>query len=327
MIRFSIVVPTYRDDRYVGEALDSALAQPADLLGEVLVADDASPGTMRETLERARSRDPRGVIRLIVRERNLGLFANLNAAIAEAREEWVVLLCQDDVLLPDALTRAAAAVRGADLVLFANESIDSEGRTRTTIARKVFDRITEAPSAVFGPGELVPWLLREGSINGNLTGMVFRRTTFAELGGFDAAWRHVSDWELVHRFAKRGGVRLVKEPIARVRVHEAQLSAVNARSGIQTEEVAFMVSRLRADESVRRRPEADRWARGVMQHYLWAALKLAVTPSADRATVRRMLRAVHETTGLGPTAIEMLRLLPRRLAYKAGWMSRDEPLT
>jgi len=319
----SILMPTYRDERFVAEAVRSALAQNPDIVDQITISDDGSPpGMLRLLSELACAR-----LEVRTRSANVGLFANLNAAIRGSSTDWILLLCQDDVLLPTAAETASRHLDGASLVLFANESMDEEGRPRETIQRAVYDRIFDGDTRLFGPDELTPWLLKEGALNGNLTGMVMRRDVFVALGGFDETRRQIPDWELLHRFSRHGGVRIVKAPIARLRVHSGQLSAVNSRAGTNTEEVGYMVRLLLADPALASHPDAARWARGVMQHHLWFALKAGMRRGANRDAVAKALRAVSQTTGLTRTSVDLVRLLPRRVLYRAGLIRRDEPLT
>jgi glycosyltransferase involved in cell wall biosynthesis len=113
----SVVLPAWNAARWVGRAVRSALAQTLPPL-EVIVADD---GSTDGTAGAAAIAPTVRVLRLPHR----GQAATTNAAIGEARGEWVAILHADDEWLPEktatqlaALPRIPdAAVIYSDLVL------------------------------------------------------------------------------------------------------------------------------------------------------------------------------------------------------------------
>jgi len=91
----SVVIPCYNQAHFLGEAIESVLAQSYPNF-EIIVVDD---GSTDDTSEVAR-RYP-GV--RLVRQENKGLSGARNAGLAHSEEEYVVFLDADDRLLPDAL--------------------------------------------------------------------------------------------------------------------------------------------------------------------------------------------------------------------------------
>ncbi len=84
-------MPAFRAPGTLSEAVGSALAQSNERL-EVIVVDDGSPEPAAEVL--AEVRDPR--LRLLRHERNLGVAAARNTALAAARAPFVSQLDADD---------------------------------------------------------------------------------------------------------------------------------------------------------------------------------------------------------------------------------------
>ncbi|WP_049887662.1 glycosyltransferase family 2 protein [Saccharopolyspora spinosa] len=98
----TIVVLSHNYERYVGEALESAVSQePGDYdLTEVVVIDDGSTDRSHDVY----ARFP-GV--RVVNKAHEGFAATLTRAVDEASGEWLALLDADDAFTPDKLRRLA----------------------------------------------------------------------------------------------------------------------------------------------------------------------------------------------------------------------------
>ena len=111
----SVVIPACNSARFIGETLDSLLAQTLNDV-EVVVVDD---GSADDTCDVVRSfQEKSGAIRLIAQE-NAGVSAARNRGLAAATGDWVVFLDADDFYAPDALEAfvSKAEDSGADVVL------------------------------------------------------------------------------------------------------------------------------------------------------------------------------------------------------------------
>lgn len=119
----SIIVNNYNYGRFLGEAIDSALAQDYPNV-EVIVVDDGSTDDSREVISGYGDR----VVPVL--KENGGQASACNAGFAVSRGEIVFFLDSDDVLLPDAAGRVVAAFRerpDAVKVQFRLWHVDVEG--------------------------------------------------------------------------------------------------------------------------------------------------------------------------------------------------------
>lgn len=108
----SVVIPAYNRDTYLGEAVESVLAQPVEPI-EIIVVDD---GSTDRTAEVAEGFD--GV--LCIRRDRGGAAAARNTGVNHARGELIAFLDSDDRWRPDKLERQLAAFAerpDADIVL------------------------------------------------------------------------------------------------------------------------------------------------------------------------------------------------------------------
>ena len=96
-MRASLIIPTFNHARFVGAAIDSALAQTVSAF-EVIVVDDGSTDETPAVLARYAGR-----VR-VLRQENRGLSAARNAGLAAAHGTFVSFLDADDVMAPTKLT-------------------------------------------------------------------------------------------------------------------------------------------------------------------------------------------------------------------------------
>jgi GT2 family glycosyltransferase len=125
----SIITPVFNTPvDWLGEAVDSVLAQVYENW-ELILIDDGStlPGTL-ELLADLRQRDRRIVV--VKRESTGGISAASNTGLGHARGEWISLLDHDDLLEPDALFEVVKYLQGnreIDLVFSDEDKITEEG--------------------------------------------------------------------------------------------------------------------------------------------------------------------------------------------------------
>lgn len=309
----TVVMPVYGRAALVDKAIASVRAQSASHW-RLLIADDGSDPSTAALLRRQASLDPR--IQLVRRPRNLGLFANLNATLAEVGRPWLLILCSDDLLEPEAITVLEGLIAthpGCDLVLSSYRSIDGAGAFRFDVNGWYTDHFAPR-TREFAPGELLPHLLRFGSINGNITGLLIRAELFTRTGPWRQDWAQAADWEWLIRAAERSTVLINRQPIARVRVHGQQLSRANRIDQREGEEITSVLRQLRDHPALAAYPQRHRWAAYHAQFLLWNALK--AWPRVGWRASLRQLALIHRATGLGRTALVLLAVLPGRLRIR-----------
>jgi glycosyltransferase involved in cell wall biosynthesis len=191
----SVLVAVYNGERFLHEALASLFAQDYEPF-EVVFVDD---GSSDRTPDIARSFD--GL--RYVRQRNAGLAAARNTALALARGELVAFLDDDDWIPPHKLRRQVdhlAAHPDVDCVLARQEVVLEDG--------------VEPPE----------WLTRD-AIYGDLDGIplvsaMIRTAVLRTVGGFDESYRYAEDRDLFVRLREHGArIDVVPEVLLRRRFH------------------------------------------------------------------------------------------------------------
>lgn len=263
--RVSICIPSYQGAPWIRDAVRSALAQTMRDI-EVLVVDDGSTdGTA--ALARAVP-DPR--VRVVENPRNLGLVANWNRCLCEARGEHVKFLFQDDLLRPDCVERMLAEFAASPRVglVFARREIllddpedpwarqwerdcgvlpgHRECRPGANPGRCLFDRWID--SRGWGSN----WL-------GEPTAVMLRRTAVDRVGGFNARLTQLPDAEMWLRMAFHFDVGFVDEPLAVFRVHARSTTWGNLHAGNFWFDPLWVLEGCLRDPEIRAaRPDLDR---------------------------------------------------------------------
>lgn len=114
-IRLSVCIPTYNFGAFIGETLESILAQATDEV-EIIIVDGASIDNTEQIVKRVKTNFPRLIYHR--RERNMGLDKDLAGAVELAQGEYCWLMSSDDVLKPGAIHRILHEIKfGHDIYL------------------------------------------------------------------------------------------------------------------------------------------------------------------------------------------------------------------
>lgn len=201
----TVIIPCYNHAAYVARAVASVLDQ--DYPGiELVVIDDGSQDGSIAVLEALAQERP---FRLVV-QANRGICRTLNRAVREfASGGWIAILASDDFWRPDKIRRQMEALRETPGARFCfSQAREFRDETQAEQGR-VF------PRRVLGGEVLERVFVRQHVPAGT---MLFARSLFDELGGFDEALRE-EDWDFVIRSAAAGPLCAVPEPLLYYRAH------------------------------------------------------------------------------------------------------------
>lgn len=209
--RWSVMIPTYRNARFLGQAIESVLAQdPGPEHMQIEVVDDGSDDNP-EAVVRALSR---GRVDFFRHERNVGHIGTFHTCLKRSRGELVHLLHGDDYVRPGfyaALESPFATVPDAGAAFCGSVYRDSAG-----------DETHVTPYDQKEAGLLSNALDQIASEQRIMTpAMVVRRSVYEALGGFDRRLACAEDWEMWVRIAAHFPIWYEPLPLAVYRMHEA----------------------------------------------------------------------------------------------------------
>lgn len=118
----SVIVPAYNVEKYIGECVESLLAQTQPDL-EIIVVDDGSTDATASELGRY---EWCGSVK-VISQKNQGVSAARNEALAAARGEFVAFIDSDDIVHPAlfAMCVDLCENKGGDFVLYDYEEFSS----------------------------------------------------------------------------------------------------------------------------------------------------------------------------------------------------------
>jgi glycosyltransferase involved in cell wall biosynthesis len=210
----SVCIPVFNSVNYVGETIDSILAQGYPNL-EVIVQDNVSTDGTWELLQKLAKEHPQ--LSIAQNRTNVGMTPNFNIAINRARGDYVMAISSDDKLEPAFMDKCMQTFReyGADVVTANHYFLRGDSKT----VRKI--DIKEGVYSGFAREVL---RLNPFSINFTL----FKKETIDRMrvnGDLFACDFYTCDLDLWYRMAFAGvKVYYIEEPLAIYRYHDKNLS-------------------------------------------------------------------------------------------------------
>jgi glycosyltransferase involved in cell wall biosynthesis len=282
----SVVIPCFNHARYLSEAIESVLAQSYPHL-EVVVVDDGSSDNTSEVAGRYPG------VRL-VRQPNQGRCAARNTGIRQTNGDYLVFLDADDRLLPSCVEAGLDCFRRNPDAAFVSGRFRWIAHDGTVLYRNQGHTIER---------DHYREMLRRNYIPMGAT-VVYRRSVFESVGGFDTSRELAEDCELYFRITRSFPVACHDGAVAEYRRHasnSSQQSAIMLRASLD----ALRTQRkyVRGDRGL-----ADAYRSGLR---FWKSLYAETALEQLRAHVRdrdwsRALRCVGLLLRFHPTSLAAL---------------------
>ena len=216
-LRVSIMIPTYNQASYIGEAIASALAQDYPYL-EVIVGDDASTDCTRDVV--SRFKDPR--LKYVRNPENLGRTGNYrNLLFNHASGDFVVNLDGDDYYTAkDFISEAVKLIEDNLNVMI----VSARATTKTQDA----NYISQTPGNSVVPGMHLLKMLPSAQYSLMHMTSLYARQPAIECDFYRSSALS-SDWESLYRLALLGNVVYIDKNVGVWRLHGMNSSQSNER--------------------------------------------------------------------------------------------------
>ncbi len=270
----SIVIPVYNGAKYLGEAIESALAQTYANC-EIIVVNDGSTDDSEKIALRYGDK-----IRYFAKE-NGGVSTALNMAIENMHGEYFSWLSHDDVYYPYKIERQMEALRhSGDMmrIVWGNHaSFDQKtGKTR-------FRDICESYSEDRLTDSVFPLLI--SCIAG--CSLLIHKSHFMRVGLFKNELKFTQDYDLWFRMFYGQRTVFVRTPLYMARKHELQESTIKAEDQHRDEVKLY----LDFSEKITREDKIRMFG-SVYEYYLQLCRRLSNLNNNDAINaVRNMLKA------------------------------------
>jgi glycosyltransferase involved in cell wall biosynthesis len=211
--KVSILIPTYNYAHFIGEAIESALAQTYTDF-ELIIIDDQSRDNTDEVVARYLG-DSR--VKYYKNKVNLGLAANFNEALNYANGEYIKYLLADDLFHKELLEKMVAVMEAFPSVTLVTSKRDMFG-TKNKSSELPLTHLQKGTDVIYAS-------LKEKAGNwiGEPTTVMFRKSALS-IGQFNTSYTCLVDWEMWLRILTTGDCYIIPETLSYFRVHEKQAS-------------------------------------------------------------------------------------------------------
>ena len=217
---FTVVVPTYNQAQYLGEALDSLLAQTFQNWEAIIVNDGSNDNTLH-VMDQYRARDKR--FKFFNKE-NGGVSSALNVGIKNAVGEWLCWLSSDDWFEKDKLeTHYNAILENPDIKFFRSHWSLFYDETKKRLETGVW--LLE-PKPQF---QVTSYFITNYN-HGN--SIAIHKTVFDNVGLFNETMRQGQDFDMWVRISSKYKSHFINKRTCVTRIHKGQTTNTFFEGGV-----------------------------------------------------------------------------------------------
>lgn len=196
--QFSVLIPVYNREEYIGQAIDSVLSQTCTDY-ELIVIDDGSTDRTPDVLESYGKR-----IKML-RQGNQEPEVTRNKAASAATGEYLVFLDHDDLLLPFALATYKSIIAELNLPLIIGKMVWFKGQ--------VFSKGEVSCPDICEVFMFPDYLAKSVSVSISFSVLVIRRALFDKVCGLKIGSSPLDDLDFMLRVGTSAPCGIVKTPI------------------------------------------------------------------------------------------------------------------
>lgn len=220
-MKISVVIPTFNGAIFLKQAIHSVVNQNF-IDFELIISDD---GSTDDSISIIRSfQDPR--IFLFQRnEDQKGIFLNLNYAISKSSGEYIQILCQDDVLEQDFLTKQINSFANDSNIgmVFSNVKVLNEKSEIFELDQETY-RFRESYLMIFPKVKSLDYFTVYGCMPGNLSPVMLKRSAYEKIGPFNNNFPYAGDFEYWIRIGFEYDIAYNRHSYVFLRRHDGQAS-------------------------------------------------------------------------------------------------------
>lgn len=224
----SICIPTYNGEKFISEALYSAVNQTYPNI-EIIISDDQSQDS---TLKFVRDiGDHLDVKFSIFHHTPNGIGSNWNNCLKHANGEFIKFLFQDDILNPNCIEEMVNLAGEDDDIglVFAQREIIGDSKSM----KYAINDIQEDFESIFEGSEIIrraDFFDNPKNKIGEPPSVLLKYEAIEKIGLFDERLKQSLDYEYWYRICNDYKIGFIKKPLTQFRMHECQASNVNTKT-------------------------------------------------------------------------------------------------
>ncbi|MDY7021360.1 MAG: glycosyltransferase, partial [Cyanobacteriota bacterium] len=227
MPRVSVVIPTYNQEAYISQAIDSVLQQTYQDFEIIIVNDASSDCTVEKILEISDSR-----LRLFSFKQNQGESAATNYGIQQASGEFIAILHSDDVFFPQKLEKQVNFLESHPqyhAVLTYPQLISDRGEVLPP-SNSFLSRVFLQPNRT--RFQWLEYFFRKDNCLCQTSSLI-RQACYQTVGFYDPRFRQIPDFEFWVRFCLQYELYILPETLVKYRVHQSNISGIKPETIIR----------------------------------------------------------------------------------------------
>jgi len=209
----SVIIPNYNYAQYVGDAIESVMAQTYNDF-ELIIVDNGSTDNSRLVLEGYEKKYAPQL--KVVFQENRGQAGSRNRGIKESKGDLIAFLDADDVWMPNKLEEQVELFGNQDIgLVYSGFWLSDEKLNRIKVQKAKYR------------GDLLPLFATAGSeaiVRGGESNAIIRRECIEVVGDFDEELDGSTGWDLYRRVASCYKIDYVDLPLMIYRNHGNNLT-------------------------------------------------------------------------------------------------------
>jgi len=217
----TVAIPTFNRKRYLKQSINSVLNQTYKNL-ELLVVDNHSEDNTQKEVEGIH--DSR--IHYLRNKKNIGILSNWNKCIDLAKGKYLVILGDDDILLPTFIEESLK-VHERYNVGFSFTHCNKVDKNGKFLMRWGYDF---PPSGFLKGDKYLRLTVKYGACLTNSTTVMLNKNIFKTVGKFEAKYStNTFDLNMWIKIADKFNLYFIDKTLAHYRVHKDQVSEIHWR--------------------------------------------------------------------------------------------------
>lgn len=223
----SIVIPSFNHEKYIGQAIESVIAQSYQTWELIIIDDGSTDNSVREAKKFQDNR-----IKIIVQE-NAGAHNAINRGLSMAKGQYLAILNSDDVYESKRFELMISEMENHPEIGFMCSFITVIDDKNKTLGVKEGWKNMESwqvmhPELSFKTSNDFKKNLIMSNFTSTTSNFLFRHDLYERIGGMRNL-RFVHDWDFALRAAEVTECKLYEKPLMRYRVHNTNTISSNRK--------------------------------------------------------------------------------------------------